>query len=98
MEGQDVVEAQQEGYNLQLGPGLERFGIAREAVYTKEGLIVKRRRDLEGNNVCTIWLQVGLPKRPAKLLMFGYRQWQLPAQDDSTSSTVPLSWRGGWSY
>ena len=84
----DVIEAKQEGYNLYLGPGLEGFGTARVAVYIKEHLIVKKRRDLEGHNVCTMWLQVGVPNRPATLLMFGYRQWQLPDQNNIISSTV----------
>ena len=85
-QGHDVIETKQEGYNLHIGPGLESFGTARVAVYIKEDLIVKRRRDLEGHNVCTIWLQVGMPNQPATLLMFGYRQWQLPDQNNSSSS------------
>ena len=87
-QGHNITEAEQEGYNLHLGPGLESCGTARVAVYTKEGLIVKRRRDLENNNVCTVWLQVGLPNRQATLYMFGYRQWQLPNQNTNTSGTV----------
>ena len=86
--GQDVYEARQEGYTLHLGPGLDSLGVSRVAVYTKEGLMVKRRKDLEGGNVCTLWLQVGLPNRPATLYMFGYRQWQLPNQDNNMSSTM----------
>ena len=62
--------------------------MCRVAVYTREGLVVKRRRDLEGGNVCTLWLQIALPNKPSTLYMFGYRQWQMPAQRDSTSSTV----------
>ena len=87
-QGHNIMEAKQDGYNLHLGPGLESFGISRVAVYTKEGLIVKRRRDLENNNVCTVWLQVGLPNRQATLYMFGYRQWQLPNQNTNISGTV----------
>ena len=84
----DIQEAKQEGYTTHLGPGLEHLGLARVAVYTREGLVVKRRRDLEGGNVCTIWLQVGLPNKPATLFMFGYRQWQLPGQANNNSSSV----------
>ena len=86
--GQDVYEARHEGYTLHLGPGLDSLGVSRVAVYTKEGHMVKRRKDLEGGNVCTLWLQVGLPNRPATLYTFGYRQWQLPNQDSNISSTV----------
>ena len=84
--GQDVYETRQEGYTLHLGPGLESIGVSRVAVYNKEGLMVKRRKNLEGGNVCTLWLQVGLPNRPATLYIFGYRQWQLPNQDNITLS------------
>ena len=84
----DVNDARQEGYNLHLGPGLDSLGVARVAVYVKEGLVVKRRPDLEGGNVCTLWLQIGRPNRPGTLFMFGYRQWQLPGQVDNTSGTV----------
>ena len=52
--GHDILEAKQEGYSTHIGPGLESLGVARVAVYTKEGLVVKRRRDLEGGNVCTL--------------------------------------------
>ena len=84
----DLSETKQEGYSLHLGPGLDSLGVARVAVYTSDDLIVKRRRDLEGGNICTLWLQIGLPNKPATLYMFGYRQWQLPGQADNTSSTV----------
>ena len=35
-----------------------------------------------------LWLQVGLPNKPAALVMFGYRQWQLPGPVEG-SGTVP---------
>ena len=56
------------------------------AAYVRDGLVVKRRRDLEGGRVCTIWLQVGLPNKPATLMMFGYRQWQLPGPVEGSGS------------
>ena len=84
--GQNIVDSQQDGFTLHLGPGLESLGVARVAAYTRDGLVVKRRRDLEGGTVCTLWLQVGLPNKPAALVMFGYRQWQLPGPVEGSGS------------
>ena len=86
--GHDLLEAKQDGYTLHLGPGLDSLGVARVAAYTRDGLVVKRRRDLEGGNVCTLWLQVGLPNKPAALLMFGYRQWQLPGPVEGSGTVA----------
>ena len=86
--GHDIVECQQDGYTLHLGPGLESLGVARVAAYIKDGLLVKRRRDLEGGKLCTLWLQVGLPNKPAALVMFGYRQWQLPGSVEGSGSVA----------
>ena len=86
--GHSAIDSQQDGYTLHLGPGLGSLGVARVAAYTRDGLVVKRRRDLEGGNVCTLWLQVGLPNKPAALVMFGYRQWQLPGPVEG-SGTLP---------
>ena len=77
--GHNIVDCQQDGFTLHLG-------VARVAAYTRDGLVVKRRRDLEGGRVCTLWLQVGLPNKPAALVMFGYRQWQLPGQVEGSGS------------
>ena len=84
--GHNIVDCQQDGFTLHLGPGLDSLGVARVAAYTRDGLVVKRRRDLEGGRVCTLWLQVGLPNKPAALVMFGYRQWQLPGQVEGSGS------------
>ena len=86
--GHNIQDSHQEGYTLHLGPGLDSLGVARVAAYTRDGLFVKRRRDLEGSKVCTLWLQVGLPNKPGALVMFGYRQWQLPGPVEG-SGTVP---------
>ena len=84
--GHNIQDSHQDGYTLHLGPGLESLGVARVAAYVRDGLVVKRRRDLEGGRVCTIWLQVGLPNKPATLMMFGYRQWQLPGPVEGSGS------------
>lgn len=84
----DLSDVQQEGYKLYLGPGLDSLGVARVCVYVREDLVVKRRTDLEGSNVCTVWLQIGLPNKPASLYMFGYRQWRLPNQPDDSSASI----------
>ena len=56
----NIVDCQQDGFTLHLGPGLDSLGVARVAAYTRDGLVVKRRRDLEGGRVCgprDVWLQ-----------------------------------------
>ena len=83
-----TTDTLQNGYTLHLGPGLDSLGVARVAAYTRDGLVVKRRGDLEGGNVCTMWLQVGLPNKPATLLMFGYRQWQLPGPVEGSGTVT----------
>jgi hypothetical protein len=84
----NLQDAKQAGYTLHLGPGLDSLGVARVAAYTRDGLMVQRRRDLEGGSVSTLWLQVGLPNKPAALLMFGYRQWQLPGPVEGSGSVA----------
>ena len=49
--------------------------VSRIVAYTKEGLITKRREDLETEDVSAIWLEVGLPHRKKFLVCGVYREW-----------------------
>ena len=78
------------GYKLHLDSCIQNpdLGVARVALYTQDGLKVKRREDLEDDLVASIWLECGLPNQKSVLVCMGYRQWQLLGQSDKTSLTV----------
>ena len=64
------------------------LGMVRVAVYTHSALRVKRRHDLEDNNIAAVWLECGLPNQRSILVCVGYRQWRLLGQADSTSAST----------
>ena len=86
----DIDSVQVPGYTLHIPSIVQRPGqaMARIVVYTHHLLRVKRRWDLENENVAAIWLECGLPHQRGFLVCMGYRQWRLLGQTDSTSSTV----------
>ena len=59
----DLEDVQLPGYSLHLDSSINnpQLGMARVAVYTHESLRVKRRHDLEDDNVPAVWLECGLP-------------------------------------
>ena len=80
-----------EGYNLHLDSALgssELGRTARVAVYVHELLRVKRRHDLEHEQVAAVWLECGLPHERSVLVCMGYRQWRLLGQADDSSASV----------
>jgi hypothetical protein len=86
----DLTELQLPGYTLHLASSLSgpAPSAARVAVYTHKSITVKRRSDLEEKDLQMVCLEAGLPGLRKSLYMVGYRQWQLPGQQDRTSGTV----------
>ena len=86
----NLEDAQLRDYTLHLDSCVDNpdLGLARVAVYTHSSLRVKRRPDLEDNEVAAVWLECGLPSQHSILVCMGYRQWRLPGQQDSTSASV----------
>ena len=87
----DLEDLQLDGYSLHLDSCINnpQLGMARVAVYTHDTIRVKRRPDLEDDEVAAVWLECGLPGQKGILVCVGYRQWQLVGQGDSSSGTVP---------
>ena len=80
-----------QGYKLHLDSALgssELGRTARVAVYVHELLRVKRRHDLEHDQVAAVWLECGLPHQRSILVCMGYRQWRLLGQADDSSASV----------
>ena len=85
-----MEDVQLQGYKLHLDSCVDNpdLGLARVAVYTHDSLRVKRRSDLEDDTLAAIWLECGLPNQHSILVCVGYRQWQLPGQQDRTSAST----------
>jgi hypothetical protein len=88
--GHDLTELQIPNYTLHLASSLTcpTPSPARVAVYTHQSITVKRRPDLEENDLQLVTLEAGLPGKTKSLYMVAYRQWQLPGQQDRTSGTL----------
>ena len=87
----DQKDIQIPGYTLHLPTSIssDTLGhVARVVVYTQKSITVKRRPDLEENDLQLICLEAGLPGKRKSLYMVGYRQWQLAGQPDRSSGTV----------
>ena len=57
-------------------------------MYTHELIRVKRRHDLECDDVSAIWLECGLPHQKSTIVCMAYRQWRLLGQSDEKSARV----------
>ena len=64
------------------------LNVSRVVVYTHNSVIVKRRHDLENDNISSIWLEVGLPHKRKILMCHAYREWKHLNQNDTSSSTT----------
>ena len=87
----DLSNVQLPEYTLHTCPTLDNPGlnVSRVVVYTHNSLVVKLRPDLMNDNVSTIWLEVGLPRRRKILVCNLYREWGYLRQPDRSSHTVP---------
>ena len=66
--------------------GLDKMdGWARTAIFVKNTVKYKRRKDLESKGLSTVWLQVGLPGTKHFLVQGLYRQFQRPGRIGSKS-------------
>ena len=65
------------GYNLETNLQYEKIGISRNCIIVKEGIKYSRRRDLEDNINCDIWLQISNGGKKNSLICGSYRQWSL---------------------
>ena len=85
-----MEELQLADYALYLDSSISNpeLGTARVAVYTHAALRVKRRADLEDDQVAAVWLECGLPGQRSILVGVGYRQWQLLGQGNNYSGSV----------
>ena len=87
----NVADVHVQGYHLHLHSALGSNNLgntSRIAVYTHELLRVKRRSDLESEQVAAIWLECGLPNQRGVLVCMGYRQWRLLGQSTDNSASV----------
>ena len=64
------------------------LNVSRVVVYTHNSVIVKRRPDLENDNISSIWLEVGLPYKRKILMCHAYREWKHMAQGDNSFATL----------
>ena len=62
--------------------------MSRVVVYTHNSLVVKRRYDLEDQNISSIWLEVGLPRKRKILVCNAYREWKHLYQADNSSGSM----------
>ena len=100
--GHDLQDVKIQGYTLHLDsavdcPQLENT--ARVVVYTHDLVRVKRRPDLELDNVAAVWLECGLPQQKSTLYCMAYRQWRLSGQPDQKSEQQYARWEsflGKW--
>ena len=87
----DLEEVKIQGYNIHADSAIactELGNTARVVVYTHELVRVKRRHDLECNDVSAIWMECGLPHQKSVIICMAYRQWRLLGQSGVNSSSV----------
>ena len=87
----DLSNVQFQEYTLHTCPTLSnsQLNVSRVVVYTHNSLVVKPRPDLMNNQISSIWLEVGLPKKRKILICNTYREWGHLRQEDTSSHTVP---------
>ena len=83
----NLADIQIPNYNLHLTTsiGNPNISVARVAAYTHKSITVRRRPDLEDNELQLICLEAGLPRMKKSLYIVGYRQWQLSGDRASSS-------------
>jgi hypothetical protein len=71
----NLSQVQHQDYELHTCSTLNNadLNMSRIVVYTHRSLVVKRRFDLEGENISSIWLEVGLPRQRKILVCQAYR-------------------------
>ena len=86
----DIKRVEFENYTLHTCSTIHNpeLGVSRVVVYTHNSLTVKRRPDLENDNISSIWLEVG--HKGAQKILVGniYREWQYMHQRDKASLSL----------
>ena len=86
----DLTDLQIPEYTLHLASSLicPTPSAARVAVYNQKSITVKRRLDLEENDLQLVNLEAGLPGKKKSLYMVAYRQWH-PGSPDRVLGSAP---------
>ena len=86
----DQANVQFSDYELHTASSLQnqQLKVSRVVVYTHKSLVVKRRSDLENENISSIWLEVGLPRKRKILICHAYREWKHLYQTDNSSGSI----------
>ena len=86
----DQNNVQYPDYTLHTCPTINnpQLKVSRVVVYTHSSLVVKLRPDLMNDNISSIWLEVGLPRRSKILVCNMYREFQHMGQEDNSSLTA----------
>ena len=89
-EDHDQANVQFRDYQLHTALPLHNHNskVSRIVVYTHNSLVVKRRLDLEDDNISSIWLEIGLPRKRKILMCHAYREWKHLYQVDSSSGSI----------
>ena len=73
----DKEKVELDGYGLQTTRMIRCLDrqASRLVAYVKDGIIAKRREDLETDDFSSIWMEVGLPREKKYLVCGVYREW-----------------------
>ena len=89
-----------DGYSLHTTSMIENpeRQVSRLVAFVKDGIVVKRRRDLEKEDFSSIWMEAGLPKQRKFLICGVYREWAHlktdggPNDDSGSASEQERRW------
>ena len=86
----DQHKVQLPDYNLYTCPTIDnnQLKVSRVVVFTHNSLVVKARPDLMHDQISSIWLEVGLPRKKKILICNTYREWGYLRQEDKSSRTL----------
>lgn len=86
----DLTLVQHQDYTLHTCSTINNpdLNMSRIVVYTHQSLMVKRRSDLEDEDISSIWLEVGLPRQRKILVCQAYREWQHLGQAGTLAAQI----------
>ena len=73
----DRAKVEIEGYTLHTTSMIRcpERQVSRIVAYIKDGIIIRRRDDLESDKISAIWIEAGLPREKKFLICGLYREW-----------------------
>ena len=73
----DIEQVKIEGYSLHTSKMIRNpdIQVSRIVAYVKDGIVVRRRDDLESDEISAIWMEAGLPQERKYLVCGVYREW-----------------------